>query len=229
MEQEVDQINKNILSIDSPNPDNIEQRITSMLEDVLKGDSSDEDLKNKVIINKKQPPNNFKPLICLNDMPVPEDIYVIEDPKDFTLFSKNPITATSKKNIRKNNNLDFRINDNINFLPKNISKNNLSLNNNNGTMLKPSQNLKTNNLNITNNTNTLNFNGMGNFNLSPSLEKRTDKNNVRSTFNNKNVTMRYSNESNLLSFNEMSSKNSLNIPVILYQKIYNFYILDEIL
>ena len=53
MEQENHQANKNIVD-NNGQPDIIEERITSMLEDVLKGDSSDEDLKKKMNLNLNQ-------------------------------------------------------------------------------------------------------------------------------------------------------------------------------
>lgn len=208
-------------------PDNMEQRITSMLEDVLKGDSSDEDLKKKMNTNPKKSSDNFKPMICLNDMPVSEDIYVIKDPNDFNFFGNNNNNningniVNGKRQIKKNNTLDLRVNTNNCFLPKNMKNNNLAINTNNGVMQKQSQNLKLNpNSNLGNN-NTLNFNGLGSFNLSPNMEKRKDKNLANYKSMGINATNLKENNLNAGSANTMNgfvvpgivNKNNLNIPV----------------
>ena len=204
-------------------PDNIEQRITSMLEDVLKGDSSDEELKKKMSKNPKQSANNFKPMICLNDMPVSEDIYVIKDPNEFNFFGNNSNkNFNNKKLIKKNNTLDFSVNSNNAFFPKNLKNNNLDINNNVEQMPKQSQNLKLKaNLNLGNsigNNNTLSFNGLGgNFNLSPHMEKRKDKNlaiGLNAThLKENNLGLGNSNTLNNFFVPGIANKNTLSIPV----------------
>lgn len=140
------------------NPDNIEQRITSMLEYVLKGDSSDEE--SNVLNKKHMNKDNVKPTICLNNVPVSDDIYVIEEPSDFSF----PGNIFKKIAPKKNNTLEI--------LVKSPNEGNTRQQN-----FKPGQvNKNLNSLNFANN-NSLGFNNVGgNFPLSPHMEMRKDKN-----------------------------------------------------
>lgn len=238
MEQNILKNNTN----SSPTSDNIEQRITSMLEDVLKGDSSDEDLKKKNNkVNPKNSNDNGKPMICLNDVPVSEDIYVINENIDFNFFRRN--NNNFKNDPKKiTNNIEIKINPSNDYIPKNVNlqMNNLSLNNPNNLsvsnknnnanflqMQKPqNQKMNKNTLNFGNtnnlgNSNTLNFNGVGNFNMSPNMEKRKDKNLANyknmgvniTNFKEKNLTLNNPNNLNTLSIPSISNKNTLIAPV----------------
>lgn len=191
-------------------PDNLEQRITSMLEDVLKGDSSDDDLKNNNNSNKNghYKKDNFKPMICLNDIPVTEDMYVIECNE--IPYRKN---INTKKPVKKSNTLDI----NVNSTKENF--------------FNPSKNLNMN-LNFGNN---LNFNN-GNYNignLSPALEARKgnylhltnvngnrDKNILNPSSNNLNPLLNIGNSMNLQM--NLAKKNlSTKIPIILQKGFEN--------
>ena len=197
---------KDIIKYSNKSPDNLEQRITSMLEDVLKGDSSDDDLKNNNNSNKNghYKKDNFKPMICLNDIPVTEDMYVIECNEIPCRKNNN-----TKKPVKKSNTLDINVNS---------SKENF---------FNPSKNLNMN-LNFGNN---LNFN-TGNYNignLSPTLEARKgnylpltnineniDKNIVIPSSNNINPFLNIGNGMNLQM--NLAKKNLTTKIPILHQK-----------
>jgi len=208
--------------INTSNQDNIEQRITLMLEDVLKGDSSDEELKARINNdNLKQSSENKKPLVCLYNIPVSEDIYVIRDPSVVNAFEIN----NSKRVVKKSNTLEIKINSTSDYIPKDSHNNNLKLNPNNNSQHHQKQNQQkiNQNLNFSNNfnNNTLNFNGMGNINLSPNMEKRKDKNLLN--YKNLGINANYLNDKNFNNGNinnftnlpipAISNKNSMKIPV----------------
>ncbi len=233
MEQNNLEIPKNTLL----HSDNMEQRITSMLEDILKGDSSDEDIKKnntKLNSNPKFSDKNIKPMICLNDIPVSEDIYVIKDSYDFNLLKGNNSKIEPKKNT---NSLDIKINPSNYYLPKNVNlqvnnmnlpnhknKDNLNISDKNKNsnflqMIAKPQNqiVNKNTLNFGNNTNnsvnsnSLNFNNTVNFNLSPHMEKRKENNLTNYINNGINIT-NYK-EKNLSLMNTNNS-NTISIPAV---------------
>jgi len=224
-------------------PDNIEQRITSMLEDVLKCDSSDEELKNTITLNNPQQVSFVKPLIRLNDMPVPEDIYVINDPNEINFFRNNSssnnniINNNSKRTIKKKNNSILLVDSNSNnsFMPKNMHcSNNLAINSIIGNMPKQSQQILSIGSNLNNignnlvNSNTLSFNGLGNFNLSPQMEKRTKDKNSRLNVNNikeNNLIIGNNKALNTFPMHGITNKNNLSIPVNIKLKLSsNFFL-----
>lgn len=219
-------------------PDYIEQRITSMLEYVLKGDSSDEE--SNTINKTKMSKDDVKPTICLNNVPVSDDIYVIGEPSDFSL----PENMFRKIPPKKSNTLE-------------ISANNLNKGNSRQDNLKPGLGNKNfNNLNFANN-NSLNFNNVGgNFTLSPHMEMRKDKNfanyknlntfnlnspsalsitNVDNNSGNKNLLIGINNNTNktktnslMLGQNGVKNKPHPVINKFLYFVIFTIYVRSQV-